>query len=257
MSNNGNYQKYVVGRTFVKGTSYERINTGRRRKHEESPSQFQPMTGQELDKAYGYRQRAKREHLVRLADVNFVSGSCVFVTLTFKENLTDYNSAVKAFKLFTKSLRKRLDDLRYIATIETQERGAYHFHLLVNCENVQFALDNLSRYWHNGIADVTAVDDVKNAILYMSKDLIKQGRQHPLYNRRCYFLSQGLERCVEINSWNGPTAQMRDVEAMLQGRSPSKTSVVNSDKAGLTEYHDYYFTTEFYGTPVLAKLKSD
>lgn len=187
--------------------------------------------------------------------MNFVAGSCVLVTLTFKENLQDYDAAVKAFKLFTKSLRKRLDDFHYIATLETQERGAYHFHLLANCESVQFALDNLASRWYNGIVDVEGVDDVKGTVLYITKQLVSQSRQHPLYNRRCYFLSQKLEQYAEVTSWNGSMSQMRDVETMLRGKKPSKTSVVNSSKAGLTEYNDYYFATGYYRTPVLAKLK--
>lgn len=255
MSTNENYKKFKIGRTGVKVTSYERINTGRKKKATQNPVPAQPMTEQELDIAYRYRQRAKREHLLSLADVNFVANSSVHVTLTFRENVQDYDMAVKAFKLFTKRLRRKFDNLRYIATIETQQRGAYHFHLIVNCKSVQFALDNLVQLWDNGIIDVQAVGDIKGAILYMTKDLIDQDRNHPLCGRRCYFISQGLERYETVTTWNNTTAEVQEVETMLQNERPIRRNTVNSTKAGLTEYTDFRLTTNRYQKPVVATLK--
>lgn len=248
------YTSYVIGRNFIKSTKYDQINTGRR-KAAQNPAPGKPMSTQELDTAYQYRQRAKREKLLRLADVNFEAGACVFVTLTFKENMKDYGTAVKAFKLFTKRLRRKLEDVQYIATLEIQQRGAYHFHILINASDVQFALDNIAFLWQNGIVDVKAVTDVKKTILYMTKDLVYQNRSHPLFNRRCYFVSQGLTQCIEVNTWNGTVAQVQGVQQMLHGRKPSKSNHVNSTDAGLVEYADYYFPTNQYPLPAVAKLR--
>lgn len=253
MGNSGSYKKYVIGRNFVKATTYEAINTGRRKKAQGQATPTKPMTAQELDTAYQYRQRAKQEHLLRLADVNFSAGKCVFVTLTFRENIADYDAAVVEFKLFTKRLRCVLDNLRYIATIETQRRGAYHFHLLANVASLQDGLDFLAPCWHNGGADVRMVSDVKSVVLYMTKDFTKQTRAHPLFNRRCYFVSQGLTQCAEVTSWNSDSAEISGVQAMLAGKIPSKQNVVNSTKAGETEYTDYYFQTNAYPEPPTAK----
>ncbi len=143
------YTHYTIGRNFVKATEYDKINTGRKSAKTRQPAS--PMTQQELDTAYQYRQRAKREKLLRLADVNFEAGECVFITLTFRENVQDYDTAVKAFKGFTKRLRRKLEDVQYIATLEIQQRGAYHFHLLINAPDVQFGLDNIAPLWHNGL----------------------------------------------------------------------------------------------------------
>ena len=251
-----NYKKYKISRTGIKVTSYERINTGRRKRAEENPLPAQPMTEEELDTAYRYRQRAKREHLLCLADVNFAIASSVFVTLTFRENLQDYDLAVKEFKLFTKRLRRKLDDLLYIATIETQQRGAYHFHMMVNCESVQFVLDNLVQCWHNGVVDAQVVEDTKSVMLYITKDMVCQGRNHPLYGKRCYFLSQGLVQYDTVTTWNSTMAEVREVESLLQNKRPIRSNTVNSTKAGLTEYADYRFSTDWYQMPVVAKLKA-
>lgn len=250
-----NYTNYVIGRNFVKTISYDNINTGRRKKAAQNQPQSTPMTTQELDLAYRYRQRAKREKLLRLADVNFEAGACVFVTLTFRNNVQDYEVAVKAFKAFTKRLRRRLEDVRYIATLEIQKRGAFHFHVLINAPDVQFGLDNVTPLWQNGLVDITSVDDVKKVLLYMTKDLIHQNRSHPLFNRRCYFVSQDLTQCIEVNTWNGKKGKVQNVQQLLQGRIPSKLNQVNSTNAGLVEYEDYYFPTNLYPMPLTAKLR--
>lgn len=249
-----NYINYVIGRNFVKITGYDKINTGRKSAQSRQPPSS--MTQQELDLAYQYRQRAKREKLLRLADVNFEAGACVFVTLTFRENVQDYDTAVKAFKGFTKKLRRRLEDVRYIATLEIQKRGAFHFHVLINAPDVQFGLDNIVLLWQNGIVDIQAVDDVKKVLIYITKDLIHQNRSHPLFNRRCYFVSQGMTKYEIINTWNGKKGKVQNVQQLLQGRIPSKRNQVNSTNAGLVEYIDYYFPTNYYPAPVLAKPRS-
>lgn len=249
-----NYVHYIIGRNFVKLTGYEKINTGRK-KAAQPAKPITPMTAQELDTAYQYRQRAKREKLLRLADVNFEAGACVFVTLTFRENVQDYDTAVKAFKAFTKRLRRKLEDVQYIATLEIQQRGAYHFHLLLNAQDVQFGLDNVIPLWQNGLVDIAPVDDIKKLSLYITKDLIHQNRSHPLFNRRCYFVSQGLTPCIEVNTWNGTKAQLQGVQQMLHGKIPDKRGHSNGTKAGQVDYKDYYFPTSRYPTPSVAKLR--
>ena len=181
------YSHYTIGRNFVKQTNYEQINTGRK-KAAQPAKPITPMTAQELDTAYQYRQRAKREKLLRLADI-------------------------------------------------------------------QFGLDNVAPLWQNGIVDIQPVTDIKKATLYITKDLTGQSRKHPLFNRRCYFVSQGLTPCIEVNTWNGTKAQLQGVQQLLQGRAPNKHSQVNSRKAGQVEFSDYYFPTNLYPTPPVAKLR--
>ena len=62
--------------------------------------------------------------------------------------LRGYDTTLLVFKAFTKRLRRAFDNLRYIATIETQSRGAYHFRLLVNVATLQDRLDFLAPCWH-------------------------------------------------------------------------------------------------------------
>lgn len=255
MSTHKDYKKYIIGSSFVKVTNYEAINTGRRKQNAVSQPRAQPMSIQELESAYRYRQRAKREKLVYLADVNFLAGASVFVTLTFRESISDYETAVKEFKRFTKRLRRTFIDLQYIATIEIQHRGAFHFHLLVNLKDVQMGLDSLAPCWQIGSVDIQAAADIKSLVLYMTKDFSKQDRNHLLFNKRCYFVSQGLIQCTEVTTWDGSVAQMQKVQGLLGGRNPDKRNSVNSTRAGQTVYEDFYFPTGYYPVPQTAKVR--
>lgn len=57
-----------------------------------------------------------------------------FLTLTFADNLTDIDKANYQFKKFIERLKYRYSsiELKYIAVIEFQKRGAVHYHLLNN-----------------------------------------------------------------------------------------------------------------------------
>ena len=107
----------------------------------------------------------------------------------------------------------------------------------------------------NGIVDIVSVDDTKKVLLYITKDLVRQSRSHPLYAKRCYFVSQGLAQPMEVSTWNGTKAQLQKVQQLLQGRAPNKHSQVNSTKAGQVEFSDYYFSTNLYPAPPVAKLR--
>lgn len=55
-----------------------------------------------------------------------------FLTLTFKENVTDHKEAIRRFKSFLKHyLNKNFGSWMRIS--ERQKRGAWHFHILVDC----------------------------------------------------------------------------------------------------------------------------
>lgn len=55
-----------------------------------------------------------------------------FITLTFKENITDRDFAYGKFKSYLKSLKRVFPELAYVCVPERQKRGAIHYHLLTN-----------------------------------------------------------------------------------------------------------------------------
>jgi hypothetical protein len=57
-------------------------------------------------------------------------GADRMVTLTYRENMTDREKALKHWKAFCRRLNK-VNAFHYVAVIEEQERGALHFHVAV------------------------------------------------------------------------------------------------------------------------------
>lgn len=57
-----------------------------------------------------------------------------FITLTFKENVSDRDSAYIKFKSYLKSVKRVFPEVAYICVPERQKRGAIHFHLLTNID---------------------------------------------------------------------------------------------------------------------------
>lgn len=58
-------------------------------------------------------------------------GADRLVTLTYRENVTDRERALKDFDLFRRRLKK-IQAFHYVAVMENQTRGAIHFHIAVH-----------------------------------------------------------------------------------------------------------------------------
>lgn len=74
-----------------------------------------------------------RTNFIRKALHNFVYAEHLyFITLTFKENITDLVQANKHYNIFMKYLTYHYPNLKSVVVAENQKRGAWHFHLLVD-----------------------------------------------------------------------------------------------------------------------------
>lgn len=116
----------------------------------------------------------QRWELSRLIDVNFDNRTS-FITITFKENITDIEYANAEFKKFIKRLNYRLfktkkAKLKYIAVWELQKRGAIHYHIIFF--SLPFiAHKKLKELWPLGSINVKKinVDKKENVGRYISK----------------------------------------------------------------------------------------
>ena len=97
----------------------------------------------------------------------------LFITLTYKENMKDYKKLYKDFDVFYKKLKYRFKDTEfcYISTIEPQQRGAWHVHLLLKALNKDcLYIDNsvIAELWGNGFCKTKRIDNVDNVGAYLS-----------------------------------------------------------------------------------------
>lgn len=115
-----------------------------------------------------------------------------FITLTYKENVTDINKANKDFyiwvKQITRACKKNGNEFYYLCVPEYQKRGAVHYHLLtslvpgsdlITYQMNTKGLDKLYdvKYWNHGFTSafdvINDTDDNFNIALYLVKYFYK------------------------------------------------------------------------------------
>lgn len=112
-----------------------------------------------------------------------------FITLTFKENITDIEQANKKFNIWVTKVRKVCNDnnkqFMYLGVPEFQKRGAVHYHLLTNLSveddfiiKQQEKKENMYdvKYWSYGftsVFDLQQMDDKFNCAKYIAKYFFK------------------------------------------------------------------------------------
>lgn len=141
--------------------------------------------------------RARRE-IIDIVRMNIVFGSCL-LTLTYKENMQDYEKARKDFDKFVKRIKYNFGiALKYLRVIELQKRGAIHFHVVVfNPEFCLIPYNDIYKLWGHGavhIRRIEALDDVTADKVgnYLGKYLTKSKEIAP--NKKIYTTSRGLKR---------------------------------------------------------------
>lgn len=137
------------------------------------------------------------------------------LTLTYKENMTDFHRLGRDFANFRHKLNRIYPGFQYIRIAEPQGRGAWHLHVLVKVEDREFYIknDDLAKMWGQGFTFVKHLSNIDNVGSYVSaylsdipvnpddelkdgkpKKVIKGGRLH-MYptNMRLYTKSKGIE----------------------------------------------------------------
>lgn len=97
--------------------------------------------------------------------------NCLWLTLTYKENMQNQEQLYADLKKFFMRLRYHLDKkFEYIATIEPQARGAYHAHVILIFDKKRPFIPNekLAEIWGHGFTKTTKIDNIDNIGLYLT-----------------------------------------------------------------------------------------
>lgn len=154
-------------------------------------------------------KRSKRK-IFELVNSNYVQGKSSFLTVTFKENLTDYDLAFNYWKRFKQKVEYYYNiKLQYCGVVEFQERGAIHFHICLF--NVPYMEQNiLYELWNTIVPGGINIKGIKNGecdnvgaymTYYMNKDLENGFGQEKYKGRKRYFYSRGL-KTADIDTLN-------------------------------------------------------
>lgn len=148
-----------------------------------------------------------------------------FLTLTYKENLQNIETARKDFDKFIKRLKSKVKRLKYVNVIEFQKRGAIHFHLVCNLPYID--VKKLSKIWRLGFVKINKIDNVDNIGAYITKYMTKDNADSRLIGKKCYTMSKNLKK---------PTVYVEETEinALLEDIESVKHVYTNS------YYSDYY-----------------
>lgn len=157
--------------------------------------------------------------LRQLIRTNFTNNSTnqLFLTLTYKENMTDEKQLYNDFDAFYKRLKRKLKEhkLEYITVAEPQGRGAWHFHIMLKSTNqVNLYIDNkiLEQVWGHGYTDAQRLksDDVGSYYVSYFTDLLEEdkkgnkkhikGSRLAMYPKgfKFYRTSRGIEKPKEV-----------------------------------------------------------
>ena len=116
------------------------------------------------DQKGGWSLKKTMERLTGLIRANFrADRNELFMTLTYKENMTDPKRLMKDFEKFWKRLTYRMKDreLGYISVAEPQGRGAWHLHVLVKAmDGSNLYIDNkaVSQIWGHGMTQTERIE---------------------------------------------------------------------------------------------------
>jgi hypothetical protein len=157
-------------------------------------------------------------NLVKSNENEFVS----FITLTFKDNITDLDQAQLLFKNYIRQVKRYINNnmiefnLKYICVPEFQKTGRIHYHLLTNIplnselipkrklkktydkyKNIKELYYYDLLYWIYGYSlalDINFIDDLsKYMIMYLVKD-----KDNRYFGNRKYYATTNLKKPVII-----------------------------------------------------------
>lgn len=93
-----------------------------------------------------------------------------FITLTYADNMTDEKRLKRDTEFFIRKLKRRFGAIEYITAIEPQERGAWHYHMIVIFPEKPPFIPNtlISDLWGYGFTSTQKIDDVDNVGAYLT-----------------------------------------------------------------------------------------
>ena len=108
-----------------------------------------------------------------LINNNFTGASNeLFITLSYKENMTDVKKLYLDFKKFIQKLKRKHNDIEYLSIVEPQGRGAWHCHVLMKFNQLETVYiknnDEIWPMWGHGFTKTKSLKDIDNIGAYLN-----------------------------------------------------------------------------------------
>ena len=134
-------------------------------------------------------------------------------------------------------------NIKYLAVIEFQNRGAVHYHVLSDIPYIP--QEELQELWGEGFVYINAITHVDNIGAYIVKYMTKDNTDDRLQGLKAYLFSRNLKKPEEIINHN--QKEFNKLEKIIKSRydientDPVYEAVFDTDKLGSCEYKQYNF----------------
>jgi len=160
----------------------------------------------------------------------------LFLTLTFKKNVTNIKEANYEFKKFIQRFNYiQKAHCKYIGVIEFQKRGAIHYHVLFfNVPYIEDIRNKIRVTWRNGFIKINAIKEIKNISAYVSKYIQKGFFDKRHFGEKVYISSRNLKRPERIRKQERVDKYMDENILKLES-----THAYSSGRYGLVIYKKF------------------
>lgn len=245
-----NFRKTIISRNRVDVVEMEHMNMGKNRSKTVNTHK-RVVSEAEKEAHYMRRQREKAEHFKRLIEINFLEKQSTFVTLTFLKQPSDLKTANKHVRNFIRFLKKRYMNLRYLAVVESNEKGYLHYHLVLNVICDKMLEEDIRKGWKHGIeVDIKEVYNVMGLAVYMMKQFYK--KDAALYGKKRCLHSEELQEEVVVKSWDADAELEKYVKTGLKREKPVSYYLCQNENAGVVQYSSYDKEFAFFDPYVIA-----
>lgn len=184
--------------------------------------------------------RRAENNLRRIINTNYIKGDSRFITLTFKDNITDLKFANNEFTKFIKRFQRYLKyKLQYTVVIEFQKRGAIHYHTIFYNIPEKLDLPKCREIWGHGSFNCKRIDNVDNVGAYIVKYLSKNSNDKRLKGQKMYFNSRGLKKPVEIKEPDIVSALVGSLQNQVPKYENSYDIMYNDEIQNVVQYKQY------------------
>lgn len=160
-----------------------------------------------------------------------------FVTLTFREHITDLKSANYEFTKFMKRLNYEIFNtkkakIKYIVVPEYTKKGRIHYHVIFF--NIPFIKSNLvADIWGHGFIKINKIDKVDNVGAYVCKYMTKDNDK--IEGMKSYVPSRGLLQPIEIDK----EKEVQNLEDSVPLEKLTYECSFDNDYTGSVTYRQY------------------
>jgi hypothetical protein len=159
-------------------------------------------------------KRSLKESLMRLKDyinTNVIcTKNCRWITLTYKDLMTESERLYTDFKAFNRRCRRRYGHYEYIVAAEYQRRGSLHLHCVLIFPQTAPYMDNkeVAALWERGFVNVRKLSNITDVGRYLAA-----------------YLGDATVEELPYLSCNTPQGKMKTVEVKEGGKKVTKAVI--------------------------------